>query len=76
MSAEKGSFREAPVGGPGWSTAFRDAIKQAISDAVEEHLKAGNPVYFTNDDGDIYELSPDRNVRKLTPEELKLLTGG
>jgi hypothetical protein len=48
-----------------------DAVKQAVSEAVEEHLSAGNPVYFTDDEGDICELSPDRKIRKLSAEEVE-----
>jgi hypothetical protein len=52
---------------------FLDAVKQAVSEAVEEHLSAGNPVYFTDDEGDICELSPDRKIRKLIREEVDQL---
>jgi hypothetical protein len=74
VSAEKGSFRETPIGSPEWSAAFVDAVKQGTSEAVEAHLRAGNPVYFTDDEGDICELSPDRKIRKLTREELEQFT--
>jgi hypothetical protein len=50
-----------------------DAVKQAVSEAVEDHLSAGNPVYFTHDEGDICELSPDRKIRKLIREEVDQL---
>jgi hypothetical protein len=46
-------------------------LKQTVSEATEEHLRAGNPVYFTDDEGDICELSPDRKIRKLSAEEVE-----
>ena len=52
---------------------IQGTIKQTISEAVEEHLRAGNPVYFTNDEGDTCELSLDRKIRKLTREEVDQL---
>ena len=57
MNAEREPAQEAVFGSPEWTAAFMDAVKQAVSDAVEEHLSAGNPVYFTDDEGDICELS-------------------
>lgn len=47
------------------------SVKQAISEAVEEHLRIGNPVYFTDDEGNICEMSPDRKVRKLSRAEVE-----
>jgi hypothetical protein len=71
MNAEREPAQEAVFVSPEWTVAFKDAVKQAISEAVEEHLRAGNPVYFTDDEGDICELSPDRKIRKLSAEEVE-----
>lgn len=73
MNAEREPTQEAVFGSTEWTVAFMDAVKQATSEAVEEHLKAGNPVYLTDDEGGIYEMSPDRTVRKLTREEVDQL---
>jgi hypothetical protein len=73
MNAEREPAQEAVFGSPEWTAAFMDAVKQATSAAVEEHLRAGNPVYFTDDEGDICELSPDRKIRKLSAEEVDQL---
>ena len=73
MSAEKQSPQEAVLGSPEWTAAFMEATKRAVSEAVEEHLRAGDPVYFTDDEGNICELSPDRKTRKLIREEVDQL---
>jgi hypothetical protein len=73
MNAEREPAQEAVFGSPEWTAAFMDAVKQATSAAVEEHLRAGNSVYFTDDEGDICELSPDRKIRKLSAEEVDQL---
>jgi hypothetical protein len=74
VRAEKEPVQKLVVGSPEWTAEFMDAAKQAISAAVEAHLSAGKPVYFT-DDGNICELTPDRRVRKLTQTELDQLLG-
>jgi hypothetical protein len=71
MNAEREPAQDAVSGNPEWTAAFMDAVKQAVSEAVEDHLSAGNPVYFTDDEGDICELSPDRKIRKLSAEEVE-----
>jgi hypothetical protein len=73
MNAEREPAQEAVFGSTEWTVAFMDAVKQATSEAVEDHLRAGNPVYFTDDEGDICEMSPDRMIRKLTREEIDQL---
>lgn len=73
MSSEK-SFQKVELGSPEWTAEFMDAAKQVTSDAVEAHLSAGNPVYFT-DDGNFCEITPDRRVRKLAQTELDQLLG-
>lgn len=73
MSAEKEPAHQAASNSSEWTVAFMDAANQAISEAIEAHLKAGHPVYFTDDEGDICELSPDRKIRKLTREEVDQL---
>ena len=50
-----------------------DATREAVSDAIEEHHRAGRCVYVTDDDGDICEFSPDKKVRKLSKEEIQCL---
>jgi len=71
MNAEREPTQEPVFGSPEWTAAFMDAVKQATSAAVEEHLRAGNPVYFTDDEGDTCELSPDRKIRKLSTQEVE-----
>jgi hypothetical protein len=71
MNAEQESVQEDVLGSPEWAAEFKDAVKQAISEAVEEHLGAGNPVYFTDDEGDICELYPNRKIRKLSTQEVE-----
>ena len=61
----------AVFGSPEWAVAFMDAIKQAGSEAVEDHLRAGNSVYFTDDEGDICKMSSDRKIQKLTHAEVE-----
>jgi hypothetical protein len=51
VSPETKPVQKVVVGSPEWTAEFMDAAKQATSDAVEAHLRAGNPVYFTDDDG-------------------------
>jgi hypothetical protein len=73
VRAGKEPGQKLAVGSPEWTAEFMDAAKQATSDAVEAHLSVGNPVYFTDDDGNICEFTPDRRVRKLTQTELDQL---
>jgi catechol-2,3-dioxygenase len=75
VSSEKTLDQEVVVDSPEWTAEFMDAAKQATSAAVEAHLSAGNPVYFTDADGNICELTPDRRVRNLTQTELDQLLG-
>jgi hypothetical protein len=71
MNAERKPAQEAVFGSSEWAAAFKDAIKQTVSEAVEEHLGAGNPIYFTDDEWEICEMSPDRKVRKLARAEVE-----
>lgn len=71
MSAEREPAQKAVFGSPEWAAAFMDAVKRATSAAVEEHLRAGSPVYFTDDEGDICEMLSDRKIRKLSAEEVE-----
>ena len=73
MSAEKEPVHQPAIGSSEWTAAFMDAANQAISEAVEAHLKAGILLYFTDDEGNICEVSPDRKIRKLTSEEVNQL---
>jgi hypothetical protein len=75
VSSEKKLVQKAVVINPEWTAEFMDAAKQAASAAIEAHLSAGNPVYFTDDEGNICEFTPDRRVRKLTRTELDQLLG-
>jgi hypothetical protein len=71
MNAEREPTQDDVFGSTEWTVAFMDAVKQATSEAVEDHLRAGNPVYFTDDEGDTCEMSPDRMIRKLTHAEVE-----
>jgi hypothetical protein len=48
-----------------------EAVREAVSEAVEKHHRAGLPVYVTDEDGDICEFSPDKKMRKLSKEEIE-----
>jgi hypothetical protein len=73
---ERGKARGRPVSveSPEFTREFMDAVKEATSQAVAEHLAAGNPVYITDDDGDICVLLPGHSPRKLSQSEIDALT--
>jgi hypothetical protein len=77
-TAEEGMIAEPQdleYGGPAWSEQFKSAIREVISDAVTEHQRAGNPVYFTDDAGCLCVMMPDNSCRRLTLGEVADLTG-
>jgi hypothetical protein len=66
--------RDLEYGGPEWSEQLRSAIREAVAEAVTEHQKAGNPVYFTDDAGCLCVMMPDGHERRLTDLEIEVLT--
>ncbi|WP_262270850.1 phage tail protein [Microvirga yunnanensis] len=62
-------------GGPKWSEQLRFAIREAIAEAVAEHQKKGNPVYFTDDAGCLCVMMPDNSCRRLSQGEVADLNG-
>jgi hypothetical protein len=76
-TAEEGMIAEhqdLEYGGPEWSEQLKSAIREAVAEAVTEHQKAGNPVYFTDDAGCLCVLMPDGLQRRLTDAEIESLT--
>jgi hypothetical protein len=76
-TAEEGMIAEPQdleYGGREWSERLRSAIREAIADAVTEHQRAGNPVYFTDDAGCLCVMMPDRHERRLNDVEIEDLT--
>jgi hypothetical protein len=61
-------------GGSEWSEQLKSAIREAVADAVTEHQKAGNPVYFTDDTDCLCVMMPDGHERQLTEAEIETLT--
>jgi hypothetical protein len=61
-------------GGPEWSEQFKCAIREAIAEAVAEHQRKGNPVYFADDAGCLCVMMPDRHEHRLTNDEIGALT--
>ena len=66
--------QDLEYGGYEWSKQLKSAIREAVADAVTEHQKAGNPVYFTDDAGCLCVLMPDGHERRLTEAEIETLT--
>jgi hypothetical protein len=76
-TAEEGMIAEhqgLEYGGPEWSEQLRCAIREAIAEAVTEHQRNGNPVYFADDAGCLCVLMPDGQERRLTDVEIEVLT--
>jgi hypothetical protein len=76
-TAEEGMIAEPQdleYGGPEWSEQLRSAIREAVAEAVIEHRKAGNPVYFTDNAGCLCVMMPDGHERRLTDGEIEALT--
>ncbi len=65
--------QDLEYGGPEWSEQLRGAIREAIAEAVAEHQRKGNPVYFADDAGCLYVLMPDGHERRLTDAEIEAL---
>ena len=65
--------KDGPIGREGWTKEFMETIREVVTNAVEEHHRAGQPMYVTDCEGDIYEFSPDRMLRKLSNEEIEQL---
>ncbi len=66
--------QDLEYGGREWSEQLRSAIREAVAEAVTEHQKAGNPVYFTDDAGCLCGMMPDGHERRLTDGEIEALT--
>lgn len=66
--------QDLEYGGHEWSEQLKSAIREAITDAVIGHQKAGNPVYFTDDAGCLCVMMPDGHERRLIDAEIEALT--
>ncbi len=60
--------------GPDWSEQLRCAIREAIAEAVAEHQRKGNPVYFADDAGCLCVMMPNGHERRLTDDEIEAFT--
>jgi hypothetical protein len=65
--------QDLEYGGPEWSEQLKSAIREAIAEAVAEHQRRGNPVYFTDDAGCFCVTMPDGHERRLTDAEIEAL---
>ena len=65
--------KDGPIGGEEWTKEFMEAIREAVANAVEEHHRAGRPVYVTDCEGAIGAFLPDSALRKLSNEEIEQL---
>jgi hypothetical protein len=66
--------QDPEYGGPEWSGQLKCAIREAIAEAVAEHQRKGNPVYFMDDAGCLCVIMPDGHERRLTDGEIEALT--
>jgi hypothetical protein len=66
--------QDPEYGGPEWSEQFKIAIREAVTEAVREHQRKGNPVYFADDEGFLCVMMPDGHERRLTDAEIEALT--
>ena len=66
--------QDLEYGGREWSEQLRSAIREAIAEAVMEHQRAGNPVYFADDSGCLCVMMPGGHERWLTNVEIEALT--
>ena len=66
--------QDLEYGGHEWSEQLRSAIREAVAEAVIEHQRAGNPVYFTDNTGCLCVMMPDGQERRLTDVEIEALT--
>jgi mevalonate pyrophosphate decarboxylase len=61
-------------GGHEWSEQLKSATREAIAEAVADHRRKGNPVYFTDDAGCLCVIMPDGHERRLTDDQIDALT--
>lgn len=66
--------QDLEYGGREWSEQLRSAIREATTEAVAEHQRKGNPVYFADDAGCLCVMMPDGHERRLTDFEIEALT--
>jgi hypothetical protein len=66
--------QDLEYGGREWSEQLKSAIREAVTEAVMEHQRAGNPVYFADDAGCLCVMMPDGHERRLTDAEIEALT--
>jgi hypothetical protein len=52
---------------------FMDAVTEAVSEAVNEHHRAGRSVYGTDGNGDLCEFPPGGPPRKTRLEEVDII---
>ena len=69
-----GEPQDLEYGGHEWSEQLMSAIREAVAEAVIEHQRAGNPVYFTDDAGCLCVMMPDGHERRLTDAEIETFT--
>jgi hypothetical protein len=67
-------LQDLEYGEPEWSEQLRCAIREATAEAVAEHQRKGNPVYFAVDAGCLCVLMPDGQKGRLTDAEIEALT--
>ncbi len=66
--------QDLEYGGPEWSEQLKNAIREAITEAVAEHRRKGSPVYFSDDTGCLRVMMPDGHERRLTDAEIEAFT--
>lgn len=66
--------QDLEYGGHEWSEQLKSAIQEAVAEAVTEHQKAGNPVYFMDNAGCLCVMMPDGHERRLTDLKIEVLT--
>lgn len=75
-TAEEGMMAEPQdleYGESEWAEQLRCAIREAIAEAVAEHQRKGNSVYFADDAGCLRVRMPDGHERQLTDAEIEAL---
>jgi hypothetical protein len=66
--------QDLEYGGHEWSAQLKSSIRETVAEAVTEHQRRGNPVYFADDAGCLCVMMPDGHVRRLTDDEIEALT--
>lgn len=66
--------QDLEYGGHEWSEQPKSAIREPVAEAVIEHQRAGNPVYFTDDADCLCWMRPDGRERRLNDAGIEVLT--